>query len=713
MLTRQELLDKVRCYAADADVEHLQRAYMRVREIGGGALGTVETGVQRSLAVADLLADLRLDVDTLSAGLLFPSVEEERLTEGQIEEEFGGEIAELVRGTCQLAQVNYRSSAEHQAEAFRKMIFAMASDLRVLLVRLADRLYTLRSLKTGGGARRGRLAEETLDIYAPIANRLGIKTFKSELEDLAFAILHTRRYEALEEKLSSRREVSDRFIERISGALEELAREQHIDGAVHGRLKHMSSIHTKMRNKQLDFEEVSDLVAFRVIVDDVASCYAMLGAVHARWEPIHERFKDYVGQPKSNGYQSLHTTVLGKQGERFEVQIRSQEMHQVAELGIAAHWRYKEGHLALSPKELERISRVGELSRMVAEIQDPQEFVEMVKVDLFADEVYVYTPQGEVKWFPLGSTALDFAYSVHSEVGKHAVGARVHGQMVPLRYKLQSGDRVEVLTRKDQVPSRDWMRMVVSHRARSKIRAYLQKEAREKARQEGYDALENELKKHDLKLAKVLKSAEFNKVLEQIRARNADELCVRIGYGSLALFKVMEILVPEPEEEEEFSLPAMGDELSRKKSAASGSKVRVHGLEGMLTTIARCCRPVQGDAIVGYITRGRGITVHRVDCPQATRLDPRRTIPTEWTGATGGTQQARIRVVMEDRSGMLATVTKRIGLMKINIASCDVQIGDDGFGTVVFGLAVRDRAQLRQVIQKLSEVPGVVEVGRI
>ena len=712
MLTRQELLDKVRCYAPDADVQHLERAYQRVRKIDGGALGTVDTSVQRSLSVADLLADLRLDVDTVAAGLLFPSVEEGRLTESQIEEEFGEEIAELVRGTCQLAQVNYRSSAEHQAEAFRKMIFAMSSDLRVLLVRLADRLYTLRLLKHGGGVRRGRLAEETLDIYAPIANRLGIQTFKSELEDLAFAILHTRRYEALEEKLSSRREVSDRFIGRITDALEQIAEEQQIQATVYGRLKHTSSIHNKMQNKQLDFDEVADLVAFRVIVDDVASCYAMLGAVHARWEPIHDRFKDFIGQPKSNGYQSLHTTVLGKQGERFEVQIRSQEMHEVAELGIAAHWRYKEGHLALSPKEMDRISRVGELSRMVAEIQDPQEFVEMVKVDLFADEVYVYTPQGEVKWFPLGSTALDFAYSVHSEVGKHAVGARVHGQMVPLRYKLQSGDRVEVLTRKDQVPSRDWMRMVVSHRARAKIRAYLHKEARQKARQEGYDSLEAELKKHDLKLNKVLKSVEFARVLEQVRARNADELCVRIGYGSLALFKVMEVLAPEPEDEEEFCLPAMDEGATRKRAAGARSTVRVHGLEGMLTTIARCCRPVPGDAIVGYITRGRGITVHRVDCPQATRLDPNRTIPTEWTRGTGEAQYTRIRMVMQDRTGMLATVTKRIGLMKINIISCDVQIGDDGFGTVFVGLEVRDRSQLRSVIQKLSEIPGVVEVAR-
>ncbi len=705
-----DLLEQVQAYAADAAVEHVRRAYDLTRETpDGDALGTIEAGVQRPLAVANLLADLRLDVDTLTAGLLYPAVDDGRVSLDEVSERFGPDLGALVDAVQRLSQVDYRGSAEDQAESFRKMIFAMSSDLRALLVKLADRLHLLRTAGDRSPQVQRRMARETLDIYAPIANRLGIQRLRIPFEDLSFRVLHPELFARLRRGLAERAEHDQRFTDEVVEQLRELAAE-HVQGVeVYGRVKHQYSIYRKMVAKRLDLDEVGDLVAFRVLVQDVSDCYAVLGAIHGRWEPIHERFKDYISRPKPNGYQSLHTTVVDGDGARFEIQIRTREMHDVAEMGIAAHWQYKEGRLALSADQLERYSRVNQLTRMAAEIDDPEEFVEMVKVDLFAGEVYVYTPAGDVRWYPRGATALDFAFSIHSEVGLSCVGAKVDGRIVPLRYKLQSGDRVEVMTRKGQTPSRDWMRMVVTPRARNKIRTQLRAERREQARVAGEELLANELRRRGKLLHRLVKRGELDPVLAELKVQEPDELYKRLGYGSLNLERVAELIAPREKPPEDLPPALRSVELEPVKGR---SPIRVHGLDGMMTTFARCCRPIPGEPIVGYVTRGRGITIHRASCRQALRLDEDRVVEVEW--AEGGTlRSARIRLTLEDRPGMLAEVTRRIGLMKLDIMSMDARSDGDGYGTATIGLAVRNKDHLLQVMSNLERIKGVLEVDRV
>ena len=713
IITCDELLAEVRTYAADADVRNVRRAYDLVRGgAGDSALRTVDLALQRPLAMASQLAELRVDVDTLAVGLLYPAVEDGRLSVAEVRGRFGDEIAGLIEMVERLSGVDYRGSAEEQSEAFRKMIFAMSRDLRALLVKLSDRLYQLRHPGELPARERKRVAQQTRDIYAPIANRLGIQSFKAAFEDRSFALLKPGQYGAIESFLAGRQEVNEQFTSALVQQLSGIARRLELEVEIYGRLKSIPSIHRKMRDKHMELEDVADLVALRVLTDDVASCYAMLGAIHGVFEPIDDRFKDYIGRPKSNGYQSLHTSVVGQGGERFEIQIRTREMHRVAELGIAAHWRYKEGHLDLTPAELERYSRVNQLTRIATEIQDAQEFVELVKVDLFADEVYVYTPNGDVRWYPLGATALDFAFSIHTDVGLTCVSAKANGVQVPLRYKLRSGDTMEVMTRKTQAPSRDWMRWVVTARARTKIRTFLKSDARAKARAEGAEMLDAALKERGVKLAKVVKDGGLKDVLRTLKVQDPDELYARLGYGALSLERVVLLIDPEPEpDDDELITDPQAAEDGRAERGAS--PIRVHEVEDMLTTFARCCRPVPGDPITGYITRGRGITIHRADCKQAQRLDPTRVLPVEWRQTARTARHVRIQVVVQDRPGMLAKITRRISLMKVNIGSCDSRTTGDGYGTAIIALSIRDLEQLERVIENLETVKGVVEVSRV
>jgi len=713
MVGCDELLDEVRRYASDADVRPVQRAF----NIALAAEADAPTSCKswRPLKLADLLAELKLDVDTLAAALVFPAAERGELDAGKIEAELGEEIAGVVAAAGRLSRIDYRASAAEQAEAFRRMILAMAQDLRALFLRLADRLHTLQELSSFEPHVQRRIARETVDIYAPIANRLGIQKLKIEFEDRAMAVLQPQEYRRIDEFLRQRREINKRFMSRIERELLELAQAHDPEAAVTARIKHHAAVLQKTRNRDIRLEEVADLVGFRALLQGTADCYALLGDVHARWALVPGRFRDYIGRPKANGYQSLHTTVLAKGGERFEVQIRTNHMHQVAELGVAAHWRYKEGHLDLSAGELAQYTRIPQLSRLLDEIQDAQELVDVLKVDLFADEIYLHTPQGEVKWLPLGATALDFAFAVHTEVGLHCVGARVNGQLVALRHRLQSGDRVEILTRKNQHPGRDWTRMAVTGRARSRIRAYFKTESREQASVRGRETLEGELHVRQTKLAKLQREPAFARALEQLKVRDADELFARIGYGELPLDRALRALLPEPYPvaEEAAPLPASKPTKARKKARSRAWPIQVQGMDGVLTSIARCCHPVPGEGIVGYITRGRGVTVHRPDCAQAQRLDEGRIVPVSWSSDGDEAYNARIRVVMADRPGMLAAVTRRIGLLKINIVSCQVSTGADAYGRAVIGLTVRNLDQLDDAVKKLSQVKGVISVYRL
>lgn len=714
-----DILAKVRAYAPDADLDLVKRAYVFGERAHSGQLRhSGEPYFTHPMAVADILADLQLDIDSIAVALMHDTVEDTGATLDEIGRYFGPDIAEMVDGVTKLSKLDYRSAEEHQAENFRKMILAMAKDIRVILVKLADRTHNMRTLEHMREVKQRRIAQETLDIYAPIANRLGIQSLKVELENLAFRYLHPEQYEKIAAALGSRQAEHERLIRQSREVLVQRLAPHHPGCAVSGRLKHLYSIYRKMLEKRLEVDDVSDLVAVRILVEDVASCYGALGVVHSLWPPISERFKDYIARPKATGYQSLHTTVIAEGGERIEVQIRTHEMHAFAEYGIAAHWRYKEGHLALTSEEIEKFTKLRQLLQWAEQIPDSREFLDTIKVDLFADEVYVYTPKGEVRWFPKGATPLDFAYSIHTDLGHRCVGAKVNGRMVNLAYSLESGETVQIQTSASQKPSRDWLKMSVTSRARQKIRQYLQAEEKEKARELGRGMLERELKRYDVSLGRVTKDGTLEKVAVDLKAGAVHDLFLKVGYGRMDPERVVQALVPDErrvpkeqvQEQEARGLQALIRNLQRKRT---GSPVRIDGNDNMLVMFAKCCRPLPGDPVVGYISRGRGVVVHSSDCSQALQADPERRMDVEWAKNTDTLHPVQIRVVTLDQPGVLANLTHAIGKLKINISKADVRTTHDQRGIITFEVLVKDVAQLVIVQNSLEALKGVISVQRV
>jgi GTP diphosphokinase / guanosine-3',5'-bis(diphosphate) 3'-diphosphatase len=713
MIRFETLLEKVRSYSPEADLELLRRAYVfSALEHKGQVRHSGEPYLVHPLEVADSLADMKLDVVAVAAGLLHDVVEDTLTTPERIQELFGKEIAHVVEGVTKIGAIPFSSSEERQAENFRKMLLAMVDDIRVILVKLADRLHNMRTLHHLPEERRIKIAQETLDIYAPIANRLGMSVVKNELEELSFKFLEPKAYEALRAKVEGRRKNAEGVIDELTRTLRARLEEAQIPiNRLDGRLKRLYSIHLKLTRQKIDLERVYDFVALRLITQSVKDCYAALGIIHQTWSPVPGRFKDFIAMPRPNGYQSLHTSVISEHGFPFEVQIRTEEMHLRAEEGIAAHWKYKEGRIG-DHRDERYFQWMRQLLEVQQEVRDPQEFLQSLKIDLYPEEVYIFTPKGEVRSLPRGATAVDFAYIVHTDVGNQCVGARINGRMVPLRSRLQNGDIVEIVTQSGHKPSRDWLSFVVTSRARSKIKHVLQAEERTRSVDLGRRLFDKEARRFGLNPGTVLESPELVKFASEYGAKSADELLAHIGYGKLAARTVLQKSAPNGQLREDSSVVSV----VRRVLRPSLDKIKVRGTDDVMVFRAKCCNPIRGERIVGYITRGKGVSVHSLGCPNVINLmfDPERRIDVEWDSA--GSDQApyivRLTMQVEDRKGMLAEISARVSDINTNITNMEARTGDDRQARIDMTVEIRDVKHLEKVIKSIKGVQGVLGVER-
>ncbi|MEW6161753.1 MAG: bifunctional (p)ppGpp synthetase/guanosine-3',5'-bis(diphosphate) 3'-pyrophosphohydrolase [Nitrospirota bacterium] len=700
------LIKRVLSYNPDADVEVLKRAYHFSSE-AHFSQKRVEGSpyIEHPVAVASILADMKMDTATIAAGLLHDTIEDTGKTKKEIKELFGEEIAFLVEALTKLSRMVFKTKEEAQAENFRKMLLAMSEDVRVMFIKFADRLHNMRTLKHLPENKRQRIASETLEIYAPIINRLGIGWLRNELEDLSFKSLMPKLYSELVRKVAKRKEEQEGYLKELFKIVSNKLKEAGLPGTVSGRIKHYYGIYQKMQKQRITFEQVHDVLGLRIITDTKANCYAILGLIHSLWTPIPGRFKDYIGVPKSNMYQSLHTTVIGPKGERVEVQIRTSEMNMIAEHGIASHWRYKEKG-EVDEKSSKYISWLRNLIQAQKELSDAKDFLEAVKGEVFPDAVYVFTPKGDIKELPVGSTPVDFAYSIHTQVGHRCIGAKVNGRIIPLRYTLRSGDTVEIITSPTHGPSRDWLKFVVTQRAKGRIKQWIKAEERKQAIELGLRLLEGELKRHDLSPS-VLKSEDMQRFLKSFNIQSLEDLYVSVGYGRLSAHQVVNKLVPEKPVEE---IPAV--KVTKPPKEQKG--VTIKGVDNVLYRTAKCCFPVPGDRLVGFVTRGRGATIHREDCPNLERLavDNARLVDVEWRSMGDATSPAKLFVETVDRPGILASLSALISSVNVNISHVEASSTEDKKAHIIFVLEVKDKSQLSGLTQKISQMEGVLKVSR-
>ena len=716
MIRFETLLEKVRAYSPESDLELLRRAYVfSALEHKGQVRHSGEPYLVHPLEVADSLADMKLDVVAVAAGLLHDVVEDTLTTPERIAELFGPEIAHVVEGVTKIGAIPFSSSEERQAENFRKMLLAMVDDIRVILVKLADRLHNMRTLHHLPEERRIKIAQETLDIYAPIANRLGMSKVKNELEELSFKYLEPKAYEALRAKVEAKRKSAEAVIDELTRALRTKLEDAQVPVIqLDGRIKRLYSIHLKLKRQKIDLERVYDFVALRVITQSVKDCYGVLGIIHQTWSPVPGRIKDFIAMPRPNGYQSLHTSVISEHGFPLEVQIRTDEMHRRAEEGIAAHWKYKEGRVGDNRDE-RYFQWMRQLLEVQQEVRDPAEFLQNLKIDLYPEEVYIFTPKGEVRSLPRGATAVDFAYTVHTDVGHQCVGTRINGRMVPLRTRLQNGDIVEIVTQSGHKPSRDWLTFVATSRARSKIRHVLLTEERTRSIDLGRRLFDKEARRFGLNPATLLDSPDLARFATEYGAKSPDELLAHIGYGKLSARTVLQKAVPQGQLHEASPIASMVRRVLRP-GAASADKIKVRGADDVMVFRAKCCNPIRGEKIVGYITRGKGVSVHSLGCPNVVNLmfDPERRIDVEWDSA--GTDQApyvvRLTMQVEDRKGMLAEISAKISDINTNITNMEARTGEDQQARIDMTVEIRDMKHLEKVIKSIKGVQGVLGVER-
>ncbi len=721
MLRLNDILQRIAQYHPDPDLDVIKKAYVYSAKVHQGQIRkSGEPYLTHPLAVAGILTELKLDEASIVTGLLHDTIEDTLATLDELKELFGDEIAQLVDGVTKLSQfqISKEASAEvKQAENFRKMIVAMAKDIRVILVKLADRTHNMRTLEHMAPEKQARIAQETLDIYAPLANRLGISWIKTELEDLSFRYIRPQEFGDLDEKVSRRKRERERFIEEVCEIIDRKMRDNGLDVQVGGRWKHLYSIWKKMRASGIDFEGVHDVIAFRVLTHTVPNCYEALGLIHSMWKPVPGRFKDFIAIPKPNMYQSLHTTVIGPFGERIEVQIRTHEMHKVAEEGIAAHWAYKEGRTTVGRGDDAKFAWLRQLMEWQQDLKDPKEFLETVKVDLFTDEVFVFTPKGDVKDLPRGATPVDFAFSIHSAVGERCVGAKVNGKIVPLRYKLKNGDTVEILTNVNAHPSKDWLTFVKTSRAQARIRAYIKSQQREKAMALGRELLDREFKRFGLNFNKLAKGDNLPKVLGDMGLRQLEELLSSVGYGKVAPSQVLQRVLPP----EKLAAPQVQDtSVSRiteifKKAVGRTSKtgVRINGIDDVMVRFGRCCNPVPGDAILGFITRGRGVTVHTAGCEKVLSTDNERRVDVQWDIKGDFKRPVTVRVLTADRPGLLADISQKFSAAGVNISQANCRSTGDDRAVNTFEVAITDLKQLQGVMTAIERIKGVFAVERV
>jgi guanosine-3',5'-bis(diphosphate) 3'-pyrophosphohydrolase len=713
------VLDSIHGYHPQADVEPVMRAYVFAAKAHKGQERiSGEPYLTHPLEVAGILTELRLDTGTIAAGLLHDAVEDTHATLAEIKELFGPEVAAVVDGVTKLSRIPFSTREEAQAENIRKMILAMSKDIRVILVKLADRLHNMRTLDPLPEAKRRLIAQETLDIYAPLAHRLGISWIKDELEDLALRYLDPQAYHDLAALIARKRQEREGDINEAIRLLEGKLAEVDVKAQITGRPKHFYSIYKKMHDQKKEFDEIYDLTAVRVITSSLKDCYGTLGVIHTLWKPISHRFKDFIAVPKGNGYQSLHTTVIGPKGDPVEIQIRTREMHRVAEEGIAAHWKYKEGKSNVDPSD-QSFVWLRQLMEWQRELKDSKEFLDTLRVDLFPDEVYVFTPRGDVRQFPKGATPIDFAFAVHTDVGLRCVGAKISGRLVPLRTELQNGDIVEILTSPNHVPSKDWLKIVKTPRARSKVRQWIKNEERTRSVSLGRDLLEKEIRRLGKSPNQLLRPEAVGLALERYGFATDEELFAALGYGKVSPRQAVSRLLPP----EEFQALAEAEESRDKKSDRKSARPRpaeegvsIRGVDDILVRFSKCCSPVPGDEIIGFITRGRGVSVHTSDCPNAVSLmaDPERQIAVNWDGKQKEPHQVRIRVeIGKDRPGVLAEITTAISSTNANITQADIRVTEEGMGVNNFVLEVSDLRQLQATMRAIQKVDGVVGVERV
>jgi len=703
-----------------------------------------EPYIVHPVSVAEILCEYRMDETSLVAAILHDVVEDTHVSVEEVTDKFGTSVGSIVDGLTKLAKVEFRSTQEKLAENFRKMVVAMSRDIRVIIVKLADRTHNMRTLKALSAEKRERIAEETLEIYAPIAGRLGMYKVKAELEDLCLKILKPEVYFNLGTRIAQKKSVRENIIQGAIVSLREKLEAGHIKANVEGRAKHFYSIYKKMTDKRMEFEDIYDLFAVRILVSSVSECYEVLGVVHSAYKPVPGRFKDYIAMPKANLYQSLHTTIVAGRGELLEVQIRTVDMHAIAENGIAAHWVYKErrpGSLGggrggagapggegtpLSPEDLEKFNWLKQIVKHQKELQDPSEFLEAVKVDLFEDEVYCFSPKGDVFELRRGSTCLDFAFAVHSDLGLRTAGAKVNGRMVPLRTRLSSGDVVEIISSNKVRAGKDWLSFVTTSKARNKIRTVLRTDEREEAKRSGLELFENALEKLGTSYERAQKSGQFQEVHRLAQVGGIDDALLQIGYGKLDALafaqKVTGLMLPDPDGAKQTipgrsaPTPVPGRNKQRNKTRCARStedSVKVQGLEGIVVRLAKCCEPLPGQPIVGYVSRGRGVTVHKASCPWAIANDPARRVDCLWNTSQASEHNVRLRITTHDKQGMLASITKLISAAQINITGAEVQTTPDRRGVITIRVHVTNIQQLRDVHQKLEAMDGVIFVERL
>ncbi|MCX5871669.1 MAG: bifunctional (p)ppGpp synthetase/guanosine-3',5'-bis(diphosphate) 3'-pyrophosphohydrolase [Deltaproteobacteria bacterium] len=707
-----EILDMVKSYYQDADLDLIRAAYVYSARVHQGQTRmSGEPYLTHPVAVAAILAQMKLDEASVATGLLHDTVEDTLSTFEDIESYFGTEIATLVDGVTKISKIAFQSKEERQAENFRKMILAMSRDIRVLLVKLADRLHNMRTLTHMPREAQVRISRETMEIYAPLAARLGIYWMRTTLEELAFKYLEPDRYEFILKRLEESVEEREKYVNEVLTVITDKLEKENINTIIKGRNKDIYSIHRKMLSQRLEFEQLHDLTAFRIILDSVSECYTVLGLIHAIWRPVPGRFKDYLAMPKSNGYQSLHTTVIGPEGHRIEIQIRTHEMDLIAEEGIAAHWSYKEGK-SVTPEDTRVVNWLRQMMEWQQDLDDPREFLENVRVDLYPDEVYVFTPKGDVKEFPRGSTPLDFAYSIHTEVGQSCIGARVNGKMVSLKYELTTGDTIEIITSTHQKPSKDWLKHVKTGRARTKIRHYLLSQEREKAIEQGRETVERELRKWRIDLNRVEKEGAILKIAQEFNFKTELDLYVAIGHGRQSAKIIVTRLVPLSEREQPKTL-ALEEKLNTPRRPKGKSGVKVQGLSDMLVHFARCCNPLPGDSILGFITRGRGVTIHKTDCANLPDSDPKRILEASWDDSQPLQRTVKIGLLSDNKPGMLAAVSGVFTSNDSNIIQANVSSIDDTNARGVFLVGVRNVEHLTRIINALKKVKGIREVERL
>jgi guanosine-3',5'-bis(diphosphate) 3'-pyrophosphohydrolase len=724
VLSAEQVIDRTKAYLNEENVKLVQKAYEFAKDAHRDQYRkSGEPYIIHPIQVAGILADLEMDPATVAAGFLHDVVEDTSVTLGDLKKEFNDEIAMLVDGVTKLGKIKYKSHEAQQAENHRKMFVAMAQDIRVILIKLADRLHNMRTLKHLPQEKQRRIANETLEIFAPLAHRLGISTIKWELEDTALRYLNPQQYYRIVNLMKKKRAEREQYLDEVIKEVRKRLNEVGIKSEIYGRPKHIYSIYRKMNLQNKQFNEIYDLLAVRIIVDSIKDCYAVLGIIHTCWKPMPGRFKDYIAMPKPNMYQSLHTTVIGPKGEPLEVQIRTSEMHRIAEYGIAAHWAYKEGK---SPKEIssydEKLTWFREILEFQNETDDAEEFMESLKVDFFSDMVFVFTPKGDVIELPAGSVPIDFSYRIHSEIGNKTIGAKVNGKMVTLDYKLKTGDIVEILTSKHSYgPSQDWLKLAQTSQAKNKIRAFFKKQRKEENVEKGKELVEKEIRNMDFDVKEILTPENLKRVAEKFNFANEEDMYAAVGYNGITALQVANRLTEKWRKKRDLEQVAnISSAVNELKGFASMKKrdsgVRVKGIENLLIRLSRCCNPIPGDEIVGFITKGRGVSVHRADCTNINTEDAKeRLISVEWDTALNDRKEYNVDIEITgfDRRGLLNEVLQAVNEAKTNITAVTGKSDRNKAATIIMTIAIHNVAHLQKVVERIKQIPDVYAVRRI